>query len=162
MPLARVVGDDALPPPGYGTYFAPHDGGRRLRTPCPGSAGCRRWPRAEIRDMSREELLRLEVSELTEMLRADDCFIPLRQLLLEAGLEPDSLFMAGFIENAAGVVPGGDDVTIGVVVTAAGEVYEYEGRIFRPPLDEVRLVRRSAEAAATDWPALNAALAYEQ
>ena len=113
--------------------------------------------------MSRQqELLRLEVSELTEMLRADDRFILLRQLLLEAGLEPGSLFMAGCVENAEGVVPGGDDVVVGVVVTAAGEVYEYEGRIFRPPLDEVRLVRRSAEAAATDWPAVSAALAYDQ
>jgi len=68
---------------------------------------------------SEAELLRLEVEELTEMLRTDDVVEALRTSLRDRGLVIDDLLLAGFVEDE-------DEREWGPIVTKTGTIFLYE------------------------------------
>ncbi|PYQ02730.1 MAG: hypothetical protein DMF82_15220 [Acidobacteria bacterium] len=68
---------------------------------------------------SEAELLRLEVEELTEMLRTDDVVEALRTSLRDRGLVIDELLLAGFVEDE-------DEREWGPIVTKTGTIFLYE------------------------------------
>ena len=68
---------------------------------------------------SEAELLRLEVEELTEMLRTDDVVEALRTSLRDRGLVIDDLLLAGFVEDE-------DEREWGAIVTKTGTIFLYE------------------------------------
>jgi hypothetical protein len=67
----------------------------------------------------RQELLELEVSELTDLLRTDDSFSNLRSLLVLKRLDPHQTVLAGLID-------GEDESRYGVFLTADDECIVFE------------------------------------
>lgn len=72
--------------------------------------------------MATDEQLRLEVRELTDLLRTSATFGHLRDALAARGLSPSNTILAGFME-------GEDESRYGVLLSAGGEciVFESEG-----------------------------------
>jgi hypothetical protein len=64
------------------------------------------------------EILAKEVDTLTEKFRKDKHWNDLRLLARSKGLDPETTFLAGFLETE-------DELEYGVFLTQAGEVIEY-------------------------------------
>jgi hypothetical protein len=63
--------------------------------------------------------LRLEVEELTAILRSAETLRGLREALLAEGLSPEAVLLAGFVEDE-------EENECGAIVTPDGRVYTYE------------------------------------
>jgi hypothetical protein len=68
---------------------------------------------------SHHDESRLEVQELTDLLRNDDSFADTRQLLISKGLSGDEVILAGLIE-------GEDESRYGVVITSGADCICFE------------------------------------
>lgn len=69
-----------------------------------------------------DRALRLEVKELTEMLRDDGSFAVIRAMLEQHGIITNTALMPGLIENA-------EWYEIGAVVPPDGRVFVFEQRL---------------------------------
>jgi hypothetical protein len=70
-------------------------------------------------DDDERELLRQEIEELTDLLRNDETWQNLRTILRAKGFDPQTTLLVSFMEDD-------DDQELGVLVTAAGRVIEYQ------------------------------------
>jgi hypothetical protein len=104
--------------------------------------------------MNDENLLIQEVEELTELLRSDPAWNDLRQALRSKGVSIETCFLAGFLEDEA-------ENEYGVVVTYAGEAFEFERstRTGARGFNRWERTERIEELAEKAFPAVRAALA---
>src|SRR5438046_2196915 len=72
-----------------------------------------------MRDRPEEDLLELEVRELTDLLRHADSLEGLRQALTDRGLIVSETILAGLIESE-------DESRLGVLLTSSGECVLFE------------------------------------
>jgi hypothetical protein len=94
------------------------------------------------------DLLRQEVTELTELLRHNAKWADLRAALRTKNLSPEDLILAGFFEDA-------DGNEFGVIITSKEELVEYERKTDGRP-DEFtkwRIVTDASELRGT-FPAI--------
>jgi hypothetical protein len=70
-------------------------------------------------NMASLEQLQLEVRELTDLLRTDDAFADLREVLTAKGLSPSDTILAGLLD-------GEDESSYGVIITSDGECIRFE------------------------------------
>jgi hypothetical protein len=105
-----------------------------------------------------DDRLRLEVLDLTEMLRSEPVFGPFREWLASRGLNVANLLLAGQIDYDDGQVPGKDGMTMGVLVVPPGKVMEFEGDIHSPEGSGFSWEEIKPMDGCLRWPALQAAL----
>jgi hypothetical protein len=100
-----------------------------------------------------DELLRQEVRELTDLLRTDDAFADLREVLTARGLSASGTLLAGLID-------GEDNCRYGAFVTTAGEIIRFECA----PDDRVVLWEQVDDPAAwlVDFQAIEIAVAMKE
>lgn len=98
-------------------------------------------------------LLKQEVLELTDLLRHEAILEDLRALLLQSGIDPQKVLLAGFIE-------GKDGFEGGVLISAGGEVYHFERMVSESDFSVFTVVDDASSFFET-YPALPVALEME-
>lgn len=102
---------------------------------------------------SDEALLRQEVLELTDMLRAEEGFSEIRRFLREKGLDPSTVSLAGFVEDSDGFEGG-------VIVTPQRCVYHYTRNAYSNELKGWNEISDPASLLET-YPAVELAMKME-
>ena len=101
----------------------------------------------------RERLLFQEVEELTQLLRNDKDWDHIRRFVIEQGLDPKHVLLAGFCEDE-------EMGEYGCIITQGGTIFHYERLLDEHPEGPKTLVweERTVEQAMKDSPAVEAAI----